>query len=46
MAVFVIFVCGFSKWILNRRKAKCETEPGRAGAMAMAVEAAKTEGGK
>jgi YjbE family integral membrane protein len=46
MAVFVIFVCGFSKWILNRRKVKCETEPGRTGAMAIAVEAAKTEGGK
>jgi hypothetical protein len=46
MAVFVIFVCGFSKWILNRRKAQGEPETAHGGHVAVAVEAAKIDGGK
>jgi len=46
MAVFIVFVCGFSKWILSRRKAKGDTEPAHGGNVAMAVEAAKTDGHK
>ena len=46
MAVFVVFVCGFSKWILNRQKAKCEPETARAGKVGVAVEPGKTDGGK
>jgi len=44
MAIFVLFVCGFSKWILMRRKAKCATDPAQDGSAAIAVEAAKTDG--
>jgi len=46
MAVFVLFVCGFSKWILNRQKARGETEAPHGGHAAVAVEAARTDGGK
>jgi len=46
MAAFVIFVCGFSKWILNRRKEKCETEALHGGNAAVAVESSKTADGK
>ena len=46
MAVFVVFVCGFSKWIINRKKVKYETEPAHAGHAAVAVEAVKGDGGK
>ena len=46
MAVFVVFVCGFSKWIINRKKAKGETEPAHGGHAAVAVEAVKGDGGK
>jgi YjbE family integral membrane protein len=46
MAVFVVFVCGFSKWILNRKKAKGEPEIAHGGNGAVAVEAVKAEGVK
>ena len=46
MAVFVVFVCGLSKWILNRQKAKCEPEAVHGANVGVAVEAAKTDSGK
>jgi YjbE family integral membrane protein len=46
MAIFVIFVCGFSKWIINRQRAKCLTEAAHGGTVAVAVEAAKTDSAK
>jgi YjbE family integral membrane protein len=46
MAVFVVFVCGFSKWILNRQKAKCKPEAAHDANGGVAVEAAKTDSGK
>jgi predicted tellurium resistance membrane protein TerC len=45
MGIFIVFVCGFSKWIINRQKAKCETEPAHGGNVAIAVEGIKTDGG-
>jgi hypothetical protein len=46
MAFFVAFVCGLSKWILNRKKEKCATEPAQGGDMAVAVAPAHSDGGK
>ena len=46
MAFFVVFVCGLSKWILIRQKAKCSSEPAHGGDVAVAVENAKSDGGK
>jgi len=46
MVFFVLFVCGLSKWILNRKKAKCETEPSHGVDGAVAVEAGRSDGGK
>jgi predicted tellurium resistance membrane protein TerC len=46
MAVFVLFVCGFSKWILMRRKANGRAETAHAGQPAVAVEPVKGHGGK
>ncbi|HTP01275.1 MAG TPA: hypothetical protein VMJ64_07870, partial [Anaerolineales bacterium] len=46
MAFFVVFVCGLSKWILIRQKAKCAAEDAQSGSVAVAVEAGKTEGGQ
>ena len=46
MAVFVLFVCGFSKWMLTRRKAKFAGEPGSGSAATVAAEAAKSDAGK
>jgi YjbE family integral membrane protein len=46
MAVFVVFVCGLSKWILSRRKATGEPERHDGGSVTVAVEAVKTECGK
>ena len=46
MAFFVAFVCGLSKWILNRKKVKCETEPSRDGDVGVAVEGGRSGGGK
>ncbi|MBI5580634.1 MAG: hypothetical protein HY895_15895 [Deltaproteobacteria bacterium] len=46
MAFFVVFVCGLSKWILNQKRLKCETEPARGGEVAMAVEAGRSGGSK
>jgi len=46
MAFFVAFVCGLSKWILNRKKVNCATEPTRGGDVAVAVEAGRSGGGK
>ena len=46
MAIFVVFVCGLSKWILNRQKAKCEPEAAHGANVGVAVEAAKTDSGK
>ncbi len=46
MALFVAFVCGLSKWILNRKKVKCATEPARGGDVGVAVEGSRSEGGK
>jgi predicted tellurium resistance membrane protein TerC len=43
MAFFVLFVCGFSKWLLNRKKAKCDVEPVHGG---QAAEPAKGHDGK
>jgi predicted tellurium resistance membrane protein TerC len=45
MAFFVLFVCGLSKWILIRQKAKCLPEPGQAGSVAVAVGGTKSDGG-
>jgi len=46
MAFFVVFVCGLSKWILNRQKTKCEPVAAHSDAAAVAVETAKTDSGK
>ena len=47
MAVFILFVCGFSKWVLSRRKAKGAGEPGGGGnAAPVAVETAKSDAAK
>jgi hypothetical protein len=46
MAFFVAFVCGLSKWILNRKKVKCETEPSRDGDVGVAVGGGRSDGGK
>ena len=46
MAIFVLFVCGFSKWILERRKAKGTGEPGVGNATPVAVETAKSDAAK
>jgi YjbE family integral membrane protein len=46
MAIFVVFVCGFSKWILNRQKAKGEPAAAHDANGGVAVEAAKTDSGK
>jgi YjbE family integral membrane protein len=46
MAVFVVFVCGLSKWILNRQKAKCEPEVAHAAEGGVAVASGKTDGRK
>ena len=46
MAVFVVFVCAFSKWLLSRKKAKCDVEPAHGGQAAVAVEPAKGHGHK
>ena len=46
MAVFVVFVCGFSKWLLNRKKAKCDVEPVHGGQAAATAEPAKGHDGK
>jgi predicted tellurium resistance membrane protein TerC len=43
MAVFVVFVCGFSKWIVNRRKGGAVPETASGSTVAVAVE---TESGK
>jgi len=46
MAIFVIFVCGLSKWILNRQKTKCDTEATTDANGDAAVESARSDGGK
>ena len=46
MAFFVVFVCGLSKWILNRQKAKCEPVAAHGADVGVAVESSKTGGGK
>jgi len=46
MAIFVVFVCGFSKWILSRRKVKCAPEAARGDNVAVAAEPSETDGGK
>ncbi len=46
MAFFVAFVCGLSKWILNRKKVNGATEPDHGGAVAVAVEGGRSGGGK
>jgi hypothetical protein len=46
MAIFVAFVCGFSKWILSRRKVKCAPEAARGDNVAVAAEPSETDGGK
>jgi predicted tellurium resistance membrane protein TerC len=43
MAIFVVFVCGLSKWLLSR-KAKCEPEVPDGGHAAVAVE--RSDSGK
>ena len=46
MAVFVLFVCGFSKWILARRKVKGAGDTADGNAAAVAAEAVKSDAGK
>jgi predicted tellurium resistance membrane protein TerC len=46
MVFFVLFVCGLSKWILNRKKVNCATEPAHGGNVAVAVEGVRSDGGK
>jgi hypothetical protein len=46
MAVFVVFVCAFSKWILMRRRANGAAETAHGGQPAVAVEPVKGHGGK
>jgi YjbE family integral membrane protein len=46
MAFFVAFVCGLSKWIINRKKVNCATEPAHGGAVGVAVEGGRSGGGK
>jgi YjbE family integral membrane protein len=46
MAIFVIFVCGLSKWILNRQKPKCDTEPATDANVEVVVESARSNAGK
>jgi hypothetical protein len=46
MAIFVVFVCGLSKWILNRQKVKCEPAAAHNASVDVAVESAKTGHGK
>jgi YjbE family integral membrane protein len=46
MAVFIVFVCGFSKWILNRQKAKCDPESGPGTNVEVAIESARPVGKK
>jgi YjbE family integral membrane protein len=46
MAFFVAFVCGLSKWIINRKKLKCATEPAHGSDVALAVEDGRSDGGK
>jgi hypothetical protein len=46
MAFFVLFICGFSKWVLNRRTSSCVIEPvGGGGEVAMAVEGGRADSG-
>ena len=46
MAIFVLFVCGFSKWIISRRQAKGEPETVHGGNVELAVEGGHSDGGK
>jgi len=46
MAIFIVFVCGFSKWLLNRKKARCDVEATHGANPAVSVEAAKVGSGK
>ena len=41
-----LFVCGLSKWILNQKKLKCETEPAHGSDVDVAVEGGRSDGGK
>ncbi len=45
MAFFVVFVCGLSKWIVNRQKVNSENEPAHDGKVAVAV-GVRSDGGK
>jgi YjbE family integral membrane protein len=46
MAIFILFVCGFSKWILSRQKAKCAGGPAGGNAVADVADAARSDAGK
>ena len=46
MAFFVLFICGLSKWILNRRISSCAIEPAGGGEVAVAVEGGRVDGGQ
>jgi len=46
MVFFVLFVCGLSKWIIQRQKAKCEPVAAHGANVGVAVESSKTDGGK
>jgi YjbE family integral membrane protein len=46
MAIFILFVCGFSKWILTRQKAKCAGGPAGGSAAADVADAARSDAGK
>jgi predicted tellurium resistance membrane protein TerC len=46
MAFFVAFVCGLSKWIINRKKVKCATEHPHGSDADVAAEGGHSNGGK
>jgi predicted tellurium resistance membrane protein TerC len=46
MAFFVAFVCGLSKWVLNRKKVQCATESAGGGEGDLSAEAGRSGSSK